>query len=146
MQYEKFTTMSREALTSALRLAKEQGNPEIRPGHILLGLLSQDKGIVGNLIRQIGADEGQVQRELQSILQRYPSASGGSSPRQSREMEQVITAAHTVAREFGDSHVTNEVLFLAISKVRSYTQQMRWKWSEKVEKPKVKTRRATTSP
>ena len=67
MQYEKFTTMSREALTSALRLAKEQGNPEIRPGHIFSGLLSQDKGIVGNLIRQIGADEGQVKRELEAI-------------------------------------------------------------------------------
>jgi ATP-dependent Clp protease ATP-binding subunit ClpB len=60
--------MSREALTAALRLAKEKGNPEIRPGHILAGLLSQDKGIVGNLIRQIGADEGQVQRELQRVI------------------------------------------------------------------------------
>lgn len=124
MQREKFTTMSREALLSAQKLANSNGNPEIRPGHILSGLLSQDKGIVGNLIRQIGGDEGQVQRELEAILQRYPSASGGSTPRQSREMEQVIEAAHKTAGEFGDSHVTNEVLFLAISQVRSYTQQL----------------------
>jgi len=124
MQYEKFTTMSREALTAALRLAKERGNPEIRPGHILSGLLSQEKGIVGNLIRQIGKDEGQVQRELQKILQKFPSVSGGSSARQSNEMEQVIAKSHQIAKGFGDSHVTNEVLFLALSQVRSYTQQM----------------------
>ena len=124
MQYEKFTTMSREALTSALRLAKERGNPEIRPAHILSGLLSQEKGIVGNLIRQIGKDEGQVQRELQQVLQKFPSVSGGSNPRQSNEMEQVIAKSHQLAKGFGDSHVTNEVLFLALSQVRSYTQQL----------------------
>ena len=124
MQREKFTTMSREALLAAQKLASSNGNPEIRPGHILSALLSQDKGIVGNLIRQIGADESQVQRELEAILQRYPSASGGASPRQSREMEQVIEAAHKTAGDFGDSHVTNEVLFLGVSQVRSYTQQL----------------------
>jgi len=124
MQREKFTTMSREALLAAHKLAQERGNPEIRPGHILSGLLSQEKGIVGNLVKQIGADNSQVQRELQSVLQRFPSSSGGGSPRQSREMEQVIEASHKIASQFGDSHVTNEVLFLAISQVRSYTQQM----------------------
>jgi ATP-dependent Clp protease ATP-binding subunit ClpB len=124
MQREKFTTMSREALLAAQKLANSNGNPEIRPGHILSALLSQDKGIVGNLIRQIGADESQVQRELEAILQRYPSTSGGASPRQSREMEQVIESAHKTAGDFGDSHVTNEVLFLGVSQVRSYTQQL----------------------
>jgi ATP-dependent Clp protease ATP-binding subunit ClpB len=124
MQREKFTTMSREALLAAHKLAQERGNPEIRPGHILSGLLSQDKGIVGNLVKQIGADLSQVQRELQNVLQKYPSSSGGGSPRQSREMEQVVEASHKLAGQFGDSHVTNEVLFMAISQVRSYTQQM----------------------
>ena len=124
MQYEKFTVKSREVLLASQNLAREQGHPEIRAGHILVSLLNQQNGIVENLIRNIGSDITQIKREAQAVLGRYPSSSGGASPRQSSEMEQIIAASQQIAAQFGDSHVTNEVLFLALTQIRSYAKQM----------------------
>jgi ATP-dependent Clp protease ATP-binding subunit ClpB len=124
MQYEKFTIKSREVLLAAQNIAKDMGNPEIRAGHILVALLEQQNGIVENILRHIGTDVNQVKRESSRLLDRYPASSGGATPRQSREMEQIIDSSKQQADQFGDSHVTNEVLFHAVSQVRSYAKEL----------------------
>ena len=46
MKFEKFTVKSREAIADAQNLAGRLGNPEIRPGHIVISLLHQEGGVV----------------------------------------------------------------------------------------------------
>ena len=44
------TTKTQAALTAALQAASAAGNPEIRPVHLLLALLTQTDGIAGPLL------------------------------------------------------------------------------------------------
>ena len=58
MAFEKFTVKAVEAIAEAQRLAARQGNPDIRPAHLLLCLLEQENGVVPSLLRKIGVDPG----------------------------------------------------------------------------------------
>ena len=125
MQYEQFTVKSREVLMAAAQKANDSGNPEIRPGHLLLALLEQEKSTVQNIIRNIGVDFGQVKREAEAVLGKYPQNTGGSSKAQlSRQMDQVIENSKKIMNQLKDSHVSAEVLFLGVESVRGYAQQL----------------------
>src|ERR1700741_3020631 len=56
MQLDRFTIKSQEALQAAIRLAADRRNTETAPPHLLLALLDQDGGIVGPVLRKVGAD------------------------------------------------------------------------------------------
>lgn len=44
------TTKTQAALTAALQAASTAGNPEIRPAHLLMALLTQNDGIAAPLL------------------------------------------------------------------------------------------------
>ena len=48
------TTKTNEALQAALKSASAAGNPDIRPGHLLVALLEQPDGIAGPLLTAAG--------------------------------------------------------------------------------------------
>ena len=50
MKFERFTVKAREAIADTQNLAGKFGNPEIRPAHLLMVLLTQEKGVVPNLV------------------------------------------------------------------------------------------------
>ena len=56
MKFEKFTVKSREAIADAQRMAGKLGNPEIRPGHLLGALLTQEDGVAPKVIEKVGIE------------------------------------------------------------------------------------------
>ena len=62
MKFERFTVKSREAIADSQGLAGKYGNPEIRPHHLLLVLLTQDQGVVASLLQHIEADVAALTR------------------------------------------------------------------------------------
>src|ERR1700712_5888270 len=94
------TTKTQAALTSALQAATTAGNPEIRPAHLLLALLTQNDGIAAPLLEAVGVEPATVRAETQRILDRLPSASGAASqPQLAPQSLAAITAAPTLATE-----------------------------------------------
>jgi ATP-dependent Clp protease ATP-binding subunit ClpB len=124
MKFERFTVKAREAIADAQALAGKQGNPEIRPQHLLLVLLTQDKGIIASLLGHVEADVAQLTREAAVLLDKLPSVSGSAQARMSKQLQAVFTEADTIAQDLGDSHVATEVLLLAIEAVKDKTQQL----------------------
>jgi ATP-dependent Clp protease ATP-binding subunit ClpB len=124
MKYDQFTVKSREALLDAQRLAGGAGHPEIRPQHLLMSLLDQKKGVVENLIRQVGVDTSQFKREAAKLLTELPNTSGRNKANLSRQMDEVISKAEAISKNLGDSHVASEVLFISIEQVRDKTRQL----------------------
>jgi ATP-dependent Clp protease ATP-binding subunit ClpB len=122
MKFERFTVKAREAIADAQALAGKQGNPEIRPQHLLLVLLTQDKGIIASLLGHVEADVAQLTREAAVLLDNLPSVSGSAQARMSKQLQAVFTEADTIAQDLGDSHVATEVLLLAIEAVKDKTQ------------------------
>ena len=124
MKYDRFTVKSREALLDAQNLAAKMGNPEIRPQHLLISLLQQDKGVVPSLLRHVGVEIAQLRREAAQLLEQLPKAHGNSKVRMSDAANKVVERADAIARELGDTHVASEIVFIAVEQVSDKPQQL----------------------
>jgi ATP-dependent Clp protease ATP-binding subunit ClpB len=123
MAYEKFTIKSREAIAEAQRLAGRLGNPEIRCGHLLASLLDQDGGVVPSILQNVGVKPDMVIGEVAQIVDSYSKVSGGTKAQISRDVQSVIDTAEQEAKKLGDSHISTEVLLLAIVRGSSKSGQ-----------------------
>ena len=110
------TTKTQAVLTSALQAATVAGNPEIRPAHLLLALLTQNDGIAAPLLEAVGVEPATIRAEAQRILDRLPQASGANSqPQLSRESLAAITTAQQLATEMDDEYVSTEHLMVGLA-------------------------------
>jgi ATP-dependent Clp protease ATP-binding subunit ClpB len=116
MQLDRFTIKSQEALQQAIRLAADRRNTEAAPEHLLLALLDQQEGIVGPVLRKVGADPAAVRSEVGGSLGRLPTITAGArEPSTSRELLDVLRAAEREAGKLGDEYISTEHLLLALS-------------------------------
>ncbi len=122
MQF-KFTLKAREAVAEAERLAVRLGNPEIRPGHFLTTLVTQEDSVVERIANFVGVPAASIAREAAQLVEAYSRVSGGSTPRLSREATAVLEAARDDAKRRGDTHISAEVLFAALAAGSSKTGQ-----------------------
>ena len=110
------TTKTQAALTSALQAATAAGNPEIRPAHLLLALLTQNDGIAAPLLEAVGVEPATIRTEAQRLVDRLPQISGSSSqPQLSRESLAAITTAQQLATEMDDEYVSTEHLMVGLA-------------------------------
>src|ERR671915_8753 len=116
MQLDRFTIKSQEALQAAIRLAADRRNTEAAPQHLLLALLDQQDGIVGRVLRKVGADPAAVRSDVGGELDRLPTITAGArEPSTSRELLDVLRAAEREAGKLGDEYISTEHLLLALS-------------------------------
>src|SRR5271163_2733869 len=110
------TTKTQAVLTSALQAATAAGNPEIRPAHLLLALLTQNDGIAAPLLEAVGVEPATIRTEAQRLVDRQPQISGASSqPQLSRESLAAITTAQQLATEMDDEFVSTEHLMVGLA-------------------------------
>ena len=110
-----FTVKAGEALQQAFALARERGNPEVIPAHVLQALLDQPEGLAPRLLEKVGVPLARVQDELRAVLDRLPSAEGAAEPQPARDLRKVLEAAAKLAPQFQDDFVSVEHLLLAIA-------------------------------
>src|SRR6266511_4040600 len=120
MEY-KLTTRSQEALSGAVRLAADRGNPDVDPAHLASALLAQTDGTALPLLRAVGVDPAVVRREVDVLIGRLPSASGAtvSAPQTSRTLMRVLSAAQRRAESLGDEYLSTEHMLVGLSEVDS---------------------------
>ncbi|GAB3946199.1 ATP-dependent chaperone ClpB [Corynebacterium tapiri] len=111
------TTKSQEALQQALQQASANGNPDIRPAHLLAAILEQQDGIAAPVLKATGVDPGTVAKEARELVDSYPKASGQNlaNPNFNRDALNVLNSAQELAGELGDDYVSTEVLLAAIA-------------------------------
>ena len=115
MNINKYTEKAREAVASAIELARRGNNPQLEPEHLLVALVEQREGIVPGLLRKMNADPAQVANSARELLARIPSAYGGSEPGLSPRLNKVTAAAESEAGRMTDEYVSAEHLFIAIA-------------------------------
>jgi ATP-dependent Clp protease ATP-binding subunit ClpB len=116
MQLDRFTIKSQEALQEAIRLAAEHRNTETAPPHLLLALLDQEDGIVGPVLRKVGADPAAIRSTVGGAIERLPTITAGArEPSTSRELLDVLRAAEREAGRLRDEYISTEHLLLALS-------------------------------
>ena len=111
------TTKTNEALQAALKSASAAGNPDIRPGHLLVALLEQEDGIAGPLLTAAGVEPTGALARARELVAGYPKAQGSNmaNPQFNRDALNALTAAEELAGELGDEYVSAEILLIGIA-------------------------------
>ncbi len=124
MKFDRFTVKSREIISDAQQLAGKMGNPEIRPHHLLMALLQQEKGVTQTLLAQVGVDVAGLTREAARLVDELPKTHGGAQAQLSNQARQVLDIADKEATTLGDTHVAVELLLLGVASVNDKPKQL----------------------
>ncbi len=120
MNNEKFTELAGQALQTAQQMATARSHSQIAPVHFLLAALQPDSSNQGSpasrAVNLAGGDAQNARIGLEAALAKLPKVGGSAQPGQylSSEAAKGIDRAEKLAKEFGDSFVGLDVLFLAM--------------------------------
>ena len=111
------TTKTQAALSAAVQAASAAGNPDVRPGHILVALLEQQDGIATPLLTACGVDPQLALTQAKELVSGYPKASGSglAAPNLNRDALAVVNHSQTLAAEMGDDYVSTEHVLVGIA-------------------------------
>ena len=115
------TTKTQEALQAALQQASANGNPDIRPAHLLAAILGQQDSIAIPVLRATGVDPDVIRKEAEQLVASYPKAEGAgmANPTFNRDALNALSAAQELAGELSDEYVSTEVLLAGIARGKS---------------------------
>ncbi|HEU0288974.1 MAG TPA: Clp protease N-terminal domain-containing protein, partial [Nocardioidaceae bacterium] len=121
MDPSNLTTRSQEALSTAVRRAAADGNPQVETLHLLAALLVQPESTAAALLRAVGSEPQRVAEATEDAIRKLPTASGSSvaAPSLSRPVYEVLQRAADLAEELGDEYVSTEHLTVGLATVDS---------------------------
>ncbi|GAB4332220.1 MAG: ATP-dependent chaperone ClpB [Calditrichia bacterium] len=121
MNLNKFTIKAQEAVAEAQKLAMEHGNPQLEPEHLLSALLSDNEGIIPNVITKVGVAPVQVKRNVDELIEKLPKVSGaaGQHVYLSPASNQVFMIAENEAKNLKDEFISTEHLLLGLTELKN---------------------------
>ncbi|MCB0034759.1 MAG: type VI secretion system ATPase TssH, partial [Anaerolineales bacterium] len=115
MNLNKFTQKAQDAVIASQTLAEEKNHSQIELIHLTYALLTQEDGVVPQLVNKIGGSLPMLLQAIQAELDRLPRAYGTSTQvGVSREVSNVVRSAEREAANMKDEYVSTEHLFLAL--------------------------------
>ena len=114
MNLDRYTVKSQEALDRAQRLARERGNPELSPEHLLAAMLAEPEGTIAAVLQKLGVPRERLAAEIEQALARMPRVQGGTLGL-SEALRQALEAAEGEAARLKDEYVSVEHLLMALA-------------------------------
>ena len=115
MDTNRFTQKSLEALQGAQQLAQSYGNAQVEQVHLLDSLLSQENGLIGQLMGKLGLNLQQVQTACEGAVNRLPKISGSNQqPYVTASLSVALTEAESQMKQMRDEYISVEHLFLGL--------------------------------
>jgi hypothetical protein len=112
--HTKLTDAARHVMALAEQRARALQHEYIGTEHLLLGLIDEDSGVVGNVLRTVGMDPARIHREIERLVQRGPQPvklrTLPLTPRSKRALEY----AAAESRLMGEPHVGPEHILLGL--------------------------------
>ena len=115
MNINKFTEKAQEVIVTAQKLAEERRHTQIEVEHLLHALVSQEDGVVPQILTKLGLDPAQVKRQVESEVERLPRAHAPAQVYVSQNLKLVLDRAEEEAARFKDEYVSTEHLFLGVA-------------------------------
>ncbi len=116
MRQERFTEMAQEAIQLSQQLVQQYNHNQWDVEHILLALLMQEKGIVGEILKDLKVNVDDVKLQVSAALERMPKVSYSSgqifaTPR----IIALYNASDAEAKRLQDEFISTEHIFVAIA-------------------------------
>ncbi len=123
MNFNNFTIKSQEVVQKAIELARQNGQQQIEPVHILKALISESETIVNFVFQKLGANLNAVNMAIDKEIQSLPKVSGGDVFL-SRESNDALQKAVDFSKSMGDEYVSVEAMLMGILKSKSKASQI----------------------
>ena len=118
MNAQKYTQKSLEAVEAAKNLTLEYQNQTMEPAHLLYALLTQENGLISQLVEKLGADRQALTEDAKNLVEGLPSVTGRGREADkfyiSQATDAVLNTAEREAERMKDAYVSVEHLFLAL--------------------------------
>ena len=118
MRFDKFSERAQDAAARAAEIIQRYGHNQVDSEHILLALIEQPEGIVGQIFENLKLDTSALVDRLDEILRTTPKANifGGPSGQifLTPRVKMVVDVAKTESTRLGDEYISTEHLLLAI--------------------------------
>ena len=117
MRQERFTEQAQEALALSQELVRHYRHSQWDVEHILLALLQQEKGLVGDILRELGIDVEAVKQQVEAVLEKSPHIAyeGGAQIYATPRITQLLQAAEAEADRLKDEFIGTEHLLIAMA-------------------------------
>src|SRR4030066_1420118 len=122
MQINKLTYKAQEAVAEAQKTAEGYNHQQVDPVHLLLSLIKQKDGIVPQILKKLGADITNIEKELYRELERIPRISGPGKIGQiyiTQKLNDVFNSAEKEAEQLRDEYVSTEHILIALTEIDS---------------------------
>ena len=118
MNAEKFTRKSLEALQLAQNNALMHANQQIEQAHLLHALISQDGGLISEILKKMNVSIPQVQTALEKMIGAMPKVMSASRENErvyiSMDVNEALKSAEEEAAHMKDEYVSVEHLFIGL--------------------------------
>ena len=118
MNAQKFTQKSLEAIQEAQNLSVEHQNMQLEEEHLLLALLTQEQGLIPQLLLKMNVSVESVQKDARRAVEALPHVTGSGREAGkiyiSADVDKVLNAAEKNADGMKDDFVSVEHIFLAL--------------------------------
>jgi ATP-dependent Clp protease ATP-binding subunit ClpC len=116
MRQERFTEQAQEALQASQQMAVQFKHSQWDVEHILLALLVQQRGLVGEIFKELGANPEMVRNKVEEALEKTPKVSYQTgqlyaTPR----VAQLMQKAEQEANRLKDEFISTEHLLIAMT-------------------------------
>jgi len=115
MRQERFTELAQEALATSQELVRQYKHSQWDVEHVLLALLQQERGLVGDILKELNIDVEKVRQEVEATLDKVPKVAFETgqiyaTPR----IAQLLKIADEEANRLKDEFISTEHLLIAI--------------------------------
>ena len=117
MNLQKFTQKSLEAIQNGQSTAMEYRNPQIEQQHLLYGLLTQEEGLIPQLLIKMNINVNGLLKDTKQELERLPHVSGSREAGKiyiSGDLDTALTEAERLAENMKDEYVSVEHIFMSL--------------------------------
>jgi len=118
MNNRQLTEKSREAFAAAQQLTVQYGNQEVAQEHLALALLSDQQGLIPQLLTKMGKAPQEIASRLQTMIARMPKVMGSGREMDRlyihSDVEKALAAAQEHAERMKDEYLSVEHLFLGL--------------------------------
>jgi len=137
---ERFTQRARRVLSIAHQEAERSRNNNIGTEHLLLGLMEEEGGVAGRVLRELGMTTDRVRE----VIRRVSMPSSGFDPNRvelSTETQQVLEHAVEEARRLGHHYIGTEHILLGLVRVEGTAMEVLRRLGVTAEQIRRQTRR-----
>src|SRR4030067_2468226 len=115
MKQERFTEQAQEAIQASQQLAAQYQHSQWDVEHILLALLMQQQGLVGDILKELNVDVEAIRNRVEEAVGKTPKVTYATgqiyaTPR----IAQLMNRADAEANRLKDEFISSEHLFIAM--------------------------------